>query len=272
MKLRLRRTDKDYYGMSEYILPVVRAAAKYDQFIQITCEILNTFDTFSEDIVNRVKKALELEEYKLNEDDETVKGAYKLFADSLTDFYWHVVDSEFAEEARRFDQDLYEKCGLCYADRRLGRYRGLLFEALIDALVKDRFQGIEKQYETGCELRINGSLILARYGEGNSQHKKTLDIVGWDERMQYGEFYECKVNPKRFENSNYRFFTEIKKALMADGRIRYILALVSADATRNLKAQKEYLEEEGIDCRIDFELIGREGIFGISRYAIPEIA
>lgn len=58
----------------------------------------------------------------------------------------------------------------------------------------------------------------------------------------------------------------------ADGRIRYILALVSADATRNLKAQKEYLEEEGIDCRIDFELIGRESIFGISRYAIPENA
>lgn len=272
MKLSLKRTDKDYYGVSEYVLPVVRAAAKYDQFIQIMCEILNTFDTFSEDIVNRVKKALELEKYKIRDDDEAVKIAYKLFADRLTDFYWHVVDSEFAKEARRFDQNLYEESGLRYDDYRLGRYRGLLFETLIDALVRDRFQGNGKQYETGCEMRVNGSLILARYGDGNSQHKRTLDIVGWDEEMHYGEFYECKVNPKRFENPNYLFFMEIKKALDADSRTRYILALVSADATRNLRVQKEWLEEEDPTCNIDFELIGREDIFGISQYAIPEIA
>lgn len=246
MKLSLKRTDKDYYGVSEYVLPVVRAAAKYDQFIQIMCEILNTFDTFSEDIVNRVKKALELEKYKIRDDDEAVKIAYKLFADRLTDFYWHVVDSEFAKEARRFDQNLYEESGLRYDDYRLGK--------------------------TGCEMRVNGSLILARYGDGNSQHKRTLDIVGWDEEMHYGEFYECKVNPKRFENPNYLFFMEIKKALDADSRTRYILALVSADATRNLRAQKEWLEEEDPTCNIDFELIGREDIFGISQYAIPEIA
>lgn len=65
---------------------------------------------------------------------------------------------------------------------------------------------------------------------------------------------------------------EIKKALDADSRTRYILALVSADATRNLRAQKEWLEEEDPTCNIDFELIGREDIFGISQYAIPEIA
>ena len=272
MRLRLKRTDKDYYGVSEYILPVVRVAAKYDKFIQIMCEILNTFDTFSADLVNKVKKTLELEKYKINEDDETVKTAYKLFADGLADFYWHVVDTEFAKEAKKFDQDLYEKSGLRYEDYRLGRYRGLLFETLIDTLVRDRFQGNGKQYETGCEMHINGTLILARYGDGNSRHKKTLDIVGWDEKMQYGEFYGCKINPNRFENSNYRFFMEIKKALNTESGTRYILALVSADATRNLKAQKEWLEEEDPTCHIDFDLIGREAIFDISQYAIPEIA
>lgn len=272
MKLRLKRTDKDYYGVSEYILPVVRIAAKYDKFIQIMCEILNTFDTFSEDLVNKVKKTLELEKYKINEDDETVKKAYERFADSLVDFYWHVVDTEFADEARKFDQDLYEESGLRYADKRLGRYRGLLLEALIDTLVRDRFQGNGKQYETGCEMRINGSLILAQYGDGNSRHKRTLDIVGWDKRMQYGEFYECKINPRRFENPNYRFFMEIEKAMSAESGTRYILALASADATRNLRAQKEWLEKEDPTCHMDFELIGRESIFNISQYAIPEIA
>lgn len=272
MRLKLRRTDKDYYGVSEYILPVVRAAAKHDRFIQIMCEILNTFDTFREDIVERVKKTLEYETYKISGEGETIKADYKLFADSLTDFYWHVVDSEFAREVRKFDQDLYEQNGLRYPDRMLGRYRGLLFESLIDVLVRERFQGTGQLYETGCEILINGCRILARYGDGNSQHKRTLDIVGWDEGKQYGEFYECKVNPKRFEDPNYRFFAELKNVLSTDGRIRYILALVSADATRNLKAQKEYLEEEGVDCRIDFKLIGREDIYGISLYAVPEIA
>lgn len=272
MRLSLKRTDKDYYGVSEYILPVVNVAANYDKFIQIMCEILNTFNTFSADLVNKVKKTLELEKYKINEDDETVKAAYKLFADGLVNFYWNVVDTEFAKEAKKFDQDLYEEDGLRYEDCRLRRYRGLLFEALIDALVRNRFQGKGKRYETGCEMRINGTLILARYGYGNSRHKKTLDIVGWDEKMQYGEFYECKINPKRFENSNYRFFMEIKKALDAERGTKYILALASADATRNLKAQKECLEEEDPACHIDFELIGREAIFNISQYAIPEIA
>ena len=272
MKVRLKRTDKDYYGVGEYILPVVEAAAKYDQFIQILCEILNTFDTFSEDIVNKVKKTLELEKYKINEGDETVKEDYKLFANRLEMFYWHVVDYECAEEVKKFDQDLYQEKRLYHTDYRLGRYRGILFEVLIDALVRNRYQESGKRYETGCTIRINGCPILAQYGFGNSRHKETLDVAGWDDRMQYGEFYECKVNPKRFENPNYHFFMEIKKALDADSRVKYILALVSADSTGNLKAQKECLEEEDTDCNIDFELIGREGIFGISQYVISEIA
>lgn len=149
MKVRLKRTDKDYYGVGEYILPVVEAAAKYDQFIQILCEILNTFDTFSEDIVNKVKKTLELEKYKINEGDETVKEDYKLFANRLEMFYWHVVDYEFAEEVKKFDQDLYQEKRLYHTDYRLGRYRGILFEVLIDALVRNRYQGRGKRYETG---------------------------------------------------------------------------------------------------------------------------
>ena len=85
-------------------------------------------------------------------------------------------------------------------------------------------------------------------------------------------FMNARLIPSALKTPIIIFFMEIKKALDADSRVKYILALVSADSTGNLKAQKECLEEEDTDCNIDFELIGREGIFGISQYVISEIA
>lgn len=271
MRLKLIHTDKVFYGVDNYILPVVEMAAKYNLFIQIMCEILNTFDTFSEDIVNKVKKALEMSRYKVKKVDEAMLEDYEIFSARLESFYWNVVDTEFAKEAKKFDQDLYKKNKLYFPDCRLGRYRGLLLENLIDRLVRDRFLG--KKYETGCQISVNGRVILTHYRKGNELHnKETIDIAGWDDSVQYGEFYECKANPKRFENQNYRYFMEIKKVMDTHNVSRYILALVSSEATRYLKAQKEYLEEQDATCNIDFELIGREQIFGIARYVIPEIA
>lgn len=270
MKLKLKTTDFAYYGVEEYIRPVTRTAAKYDLLIRVMCEILNTFDRFTEDVVHKVKCALELARYKIDEEDEDTFAAYKVFSENLEKFYWNVVDEEFAKAALRFDQKLYYEKGLRYPDVRLGRYRGLLLESLIDELVKERF--CERKYATGCRIFVNGGLILARFGEGNAFHKETIDVAGWDDFVRYGEFYECKISPKRFENPNYRYFMEIKKAMDENKASQYILALVSADATQKLREQKKCLEEADPDCVIEFGLIGREDIFKISRYVIPTIA
>ena len=60
MNVFLKRTDDDYYGVKEYILPVVQAAIKSATYLEILCMILNTYDTYTEHISNDVSKALKL--------------------------------------------------------------------------------------------------------------------------------------------------------------------------------------------------------------------
>lgn len=270
MKITFNHVDDDYYGIEEHVKPVANIAVKYDIFIGILCEILNTYDTYNEHVANDVKETLMYEEYKIRDKSESVKNDYTIFADKVYNFYWTVVDDEFGKQIKKYDEDLYYKKGLRYADNRLQRYRGILFEEIVIATVEDRFK--DSTFCTGCRISINGVRILARYGEGNSSHKETIDVAGWNHDVNYGEFYECKINPKRFEIENYKFFVEIKKELDKNGITRYVLALVSAEAKEHLRAQKEYIEKMDSECAIMFDLIGREEIFNILNYSIPEIA
>ncbi len=270
MTISFNRVDENYYGIDEYVKPIVEVIVKHDIFIRVLCEILNTFDTYSEHIVNDVKKVLELNgEYQIKDMDQALKDDYTLFSERVYNFYWVVVNEDFAVQLRRYDEELYYKRGLRYADKRLQRYRGILFEEVVSAMVESRFS--ESDFCTGCRIYIDGVRVLARYGEGNSSHKETIDIAGWNNEVCYGEFYECKINPKRFELQNYKFFVAIKNELDKNKVPHYVLALVSADAQEHLKAQKEYIEE-CLSPAIDFEVIGREGIFNILSYRIPEIA
>ena len=68
---------------------------------------------------------------------------------------------------------------------------------------------------------------------------------------------------------NYKYFIQLKQVLDAKGAEKYILALASADSRNNLLSQKRALEKEDPECDIDFTLIGREDIFRILNYNIP---
>lgn len=269
MNITFDHVDDKYFGIEEYVSPVVNTAIKYDIFIRILCLILNTFDTYSEHVVNDVSKALKLNEYQIKDMSESARDDYAEFSKNVHNFYWTVVDDEFGTKIKQFNEDLYYRRNLRYADKRLQRYRGILFEEIVCATVKDRFK--DSTFCTGCRIYINGVRILARYGEGNSFHKETIDIAGWNSDVSYGEFYECKINPKRFEIQNYKYFIEIKKELDKNTSTQYVLALVSADAQENLKAQKEYIEKLDSNSIISFKLIGREEIFSLLNYRIPEI-
>lgn len=271
MKITFSRVDDEYYGIKEYIEPVVNITIKYDNFVRILSEILNTFDRYTEHIINDVKKILNLYKQCYENDMSTCqKNDYIIFCESIYNFYWNILDDDFAEKTRVYNENLYFKSGLRYSDNRLSRYRGLLFEELVCATVRNRFIG--SIFSSGCRIYVNGVRIIARYGMGNSNHKETVDIAGWNEEAYYGEFYECKINPKRFEIPNYKYFIEIKKVLDANNVKKYILAIVSADAKEHIKAQKEYIESSSAECNIEFELIGREDIHSILNYRIPEIA
>lgn len=270
MKITFRRVDEEYYGVEEFIKPIVDVTISYDLFICIVCEILNLCDSYNEHIVKDVKDSLKLFEYRLDENNQKMFSDYSRLSSLIEKFYWNIVGDDFGGKIKAFNEKQYWHDGLRYADGRLGRYRGLLLEELVIAVVKDRFS--DKLFCTGCQIYINRGRIIAHYGEGNALHKETIDIAGWADSSKYGEFYECKVNPKRFENENYKYFMELINILNGNGIKNYKIGLVSADAGEHLKAQKKYLEEKDDECKAEFELIGREDIYNMHNYAIPEIA
>lgn len=271
MKITFNRVDKEYYGVREYIDPIVNITVKYNDFIQVLCTVLNTYDSYSEHIVNDVDKVLKLHK-SLYEDNmsDIEKKDFDSFHKNVYNFYWNVVDDDFGNKLRQFDEDIYRKEQLRYPDKRLGRYRGLLLEEIVAATVKGRFQ--KGVFCAGCRIYVNGSRIIARYGIGDAKHKETIDIAGWNETVSYGEFYECKINPIRFEFPNYKYFIELKKTLDSNNVRKYIIAVVSSEERRHLKAQIDFIELENPGYCIDFEIIGREDIYNISNYNIPEIA
>lgn len=271
MKITFKHVDKEYYGVAEYVTPVAESALLSERFVPILCEILNTYDSYSEKIFNDVNQTLKLSKYKISDMGEKVKQDYEQFSKSVSDFYWNIVDNEFGRQAKIFDEDLYYKEDLRYPDKRLQRYRGILLEELVCTAVRSRYKG--RMFASGCKIYIDWQCIIARYGDGNAKHKETIDVAGWMKKLRFGEFYECKVNPKRFEEPNYMYFSEINKALDANEKVRYRLALVSADARINLEKQKAYIEQNpNLKCSARFELIGREDIFQLLNYKIPEIA
>jgi hypothetical protein len=135
----------------------------------------------------------------------------------------------------------------------------LLFEEVVCAMVKGRYE--KELFGKGCIIRVNGVKIFARYGEGDSNHKETVDVAGWNANARYGEFYECKIKPIRFEAENYKLFMQIKNVLDKDEHNRYILALVSPDTREHLMARKRFIENTNPECNIEFEVLGREDLF-----------
>lgn len=267
MIINFRRTDDNFYKEKELITPIVDLAFENEKYVGIVCEILNLFYLYSEDIVNKITKTLACLEFRMH--SEEIPN-YRLLSEKIVNFYWEVVDDEFGKQARAFNQDLYYKQQLQYSDKRLNRYRGLLFENLLIRLVQDRFIG--ELFETGCQIYINNCRVIVRYGEGNSYHKETIDVAGWTSKIPYGEFYECKVSPSGFKIENYKYFVELISQLKQNKVINYVVGFVSADASEKLKAQKKYIEEKDSGCNERFWVIGREDLYKTKFYKIPEIA
>ncbi|MDE6055761.1 MAG: hypothetical protein K2G55_18855 [Lachnospiraceae bacterium] len=262
MRLLLKRVDKDYYGVNEYIQPIAKQALKFEQFVYTVCEILNVYNQYNPHIVNDVVKALKMAEYRIDDNDTGMLKEYRFLAKLMEEFYWQVVEDEnFEKKAKEIDKDLRDPY------KRLGQYRGLLLEEIISAAVYERFQN--HKFCKGCIVYVDGIMVKLGYGWCNSEHKQTIDIAGWADCEKYGEFYECKVSPRRFLIENYKYFIQLKQVLDAKGAEKYILALASADSRNNLLSQKRALEKEDPECDIDFTLIGREDIFRILNYNIP---
>lgn len=271
MKIEFQRTDDEYYGVDELITPLVNVASQNEKYVGILCEILNVHNKYNEHIANDVKKTMDFFHFRLDKDNAAEVEGYRQLQELTYEFYWQIMNPDFEKQLRRFNQDLYNKKRFWFADKRFQQYRGLLLEKLVEAMVWHRFE--KDKFECGCRIRINGCRIFFEYEDEEEWHRKeTLDIAGWINRVRYGEFYECKVSPIRFKNEHYKYFMKLIAALDKNGAGNYIVGFVSADATAKLEMQKKLLEEDDISCKAEFRLIGREDLYGVKFYSIPEFA
>lgn len=273
MKINFKPKDDNFYGTKELITPIVEAAVVNDKFIGILCEILTLFSTYTEDISNKVQKTMKALEFRIDTKNPVEVSEYAKLKEAVYEFYWQIIGDDFAKELEKSNQVLYRKYGFRFADKRLHRYRGLLLEHILIALVKERFNGA--MFQTGCQIYINGRRIIALYGQGNSYHKETMDVCGWIESVKYGEFYECKINPDRFKEENYRYFLELIKCLQENKISNYIVGFVSAESTECIRARIEILEKLEkipVDCKVLFQIVGRDDLYRTRFYKIPEIA
>ena len=269
MYISFQHVDDDYYGKTEYIKPIVEIASKNAVYVSITCEILNTYSEYSESITNKVKQAMKFAEYKVKSSECDIEQ-YRDLCNKMEHFYYTIVDDDFGKVLKQKNETLYWDKGLRYPDRRIARYRGLLFEELVTELVRKRFA--DEEINTGCRIYINHSRIIAKYGEGNASHKETIDIAAWKKLEKYGEFYECKINPTRFLEENYRYLVKIIETLKQNKVQTYIVAFVSADSSEHVNAQRKYLEMNDKNQNTELLAIGRENLFEIACYEIPNMA
>ena len=271
MKIRLLHRDDSFYGINEFIRPVILIAKKKSVYIEILCQILHIYNKVSNSTYSDIEATLKLyEDFYFIDSSELEIYEYKKFSEKLLMFYWEVIEeAESDDSMKRFNPEVYEKYNLGNKSCRFQRYRGIIFEYLISELVKERF--LDKLFGTGCRVYINGQAIIIQYGEGNAEHKETFDVVGWEENSSYGEFYECKISPERFKEENCKLFIELENVLSKQKNTIYLLAFVSADAQNNFESKISLLEENGVRLP-HIQLIGKENIYGISKYTIPVTA
>lgn len=271
MKIRLLHKDAVFYGIDEFVLPVIQLARKKRIYVEILCQILTLYRNVSNSTYGDIEHTLRLyRNLYFFDSSEFEIYEYNKFSDKLLAFYWEIIEeAEYNDDMNRFNPELYAKHDLNDKNRRFGRYRGIMFECLISELVKERFT--DKMFDTGCRVYIDGQAIIIQYGEGNADHKETFDIVGWDESNAYGEFYECKISPDGFKEENCKLFIELNNVLSQHKDILYILGFVSADEQKYFESKISSLEKNGIQLA-NVQLIGKENIFDISEYSIPVTA
>ena len=269
MHINFRHVDESFYGKNEYIMPIVKEATKNEVFFTIVCEILNTYNQYTEHIVSDIKRAMKLAEYKVKSCNADMY-LYKNLEACVENFYWNIIDDDFATKLKNDNEKLYRSKRLKYPDNRIARFRGLLFEELVAELVKKRFDNC--LFDTGCQVYINHCRVIVNYGEGDARHKETIDVAGWERKAKYGEFYECKINPQRFNEEHFKYLIELNTQLQKNGAKQVIVGFVCSDTMQHVQTRKDFLSQT-YDLQDDeILLIGRERIYAINNYVIPEIA
>lgn len=265
MNIQFQKSDASYIGIEELRKKIATQACMDPNFIEIVCDILLQIRKQTNDLTYKLGKALDIAQYKISDDH---LDSYKSLKELLCDYYILIQDFGFDSELRAYNPDEYKYYRLSEADNKRAVFRGLLFEAIVEELVKERFK--DQEFHTGCKVLINERLILIHYGNGRT--KQTFDIAGWHLEKQYGEFYECKIQPDKFKAENYQLMLKLEKILDQNKIENYKLIGVSANSESMFQSQIQVLEEDMTDKMKKFKIYGKDTLNRISAIELPESA
>ena len=245
-------------------VPVQLHGYENPDFLEIICDILLYFEQAIGNITKEVSDEFDLREYKIELKDIPAFRALKAL---LCDYYILIQDFHFDADLWSNNPREYRNYHLSNNEEKIKIFRGVLFEAIIEAFVKSRYLG--SLFETGCVVLIDNNAIEIFY---NGDRKRTIDIAGWDGTKIAGEFYECKIRPTYFTEGNYRLLFKIENALRYHKITKYKIVFASADSQEFVENKMKEIKSSITYEPKCIELYGRNRLFEIRDFAFSEIA
>lgn len=93
----------------------------------------------------------------------------------------------------------------------LDKFRGIIFEYLLEIYYKSLYKGDRNKICFGCIVKINGENIIYNCDEDTSKNRKTVDIAAYN--IDDSRFYELKVGPQGFDRHVIAYLNILKHEL-----------------------------------------------------------
>lgn len=265
MNIHFRKEDAEYVLVQDIRKDIADIIYENTCFIEMVCEILLGIYELHNNITKEIDEEFKLREYKIDQKD---LPAFNRLKDLFCDYFILIQDFGFEAKLRQYNPREFKSYRLDLNEKKLNVFRGVLFEAIIESFIKYRY--LETKFETGCVVLVNNHEICIYYDNG--KRKKTIDIAGWDDRNKAGEFYECKIRPKNFNEENYRYLNKIETILRSHHVRNYRIAFVSADSQDFVESKIKEIQATVTYKPKNIELFGRNFLTSMINFSFPEIA
>ncbi len=265
MNIQFLKKDAEYIEIDSIRKSIASITSNKPTFISIVLIILIELNEASNNLLKELDNLFELSKYMVDKSDY---GEYDILKNLLEEYYILISDFNFDTKLRAYNFEEYKNYKLSNNQNKMNTFRGILFEAIVEQLVVNRFENC--YFETGCLIYINKHKICIYYDNG--KRKETFDIAGWNATNKWGEFYECKIRPDKFKKENYLLLQELKKYLVTNSINSYKIIIASADSVHNLLKQIEEIVLDNSLTPEGFECYGKENLHKINEISMPIIA
>jgi hypothetical protein len=262
MNITFKRVDAAYVAVEQIRIDIADVIYKNPYFTEIACDILLSIFKLHNQITKELQDEFELRKYKVDSKD---LPAYQQLQELFIKYYIMIQDFEFDNQLYSHNPREYKYYGLSSNERKLDVFRGVLFEAIVEAFVKGRYT--KDKFNTGCIIRINNHDVEVYYGNG--RRKKTIDIAGWKDHEKCGEFYECKIRPSSFKEENYKYLNRLENILLFRNVKNYVVAFASADSQEYVESKIKEIQSTVTYKPKKIQLYGRDRLINLIDFTFP---